>query len=164
MAKKRGPGRPKGSGKKKKSDKVQHAVSGGFWRQVGAVFLIIFVLIAYLGLLGVGGAFPVGLANLLLWLVGWSAWLFPLLLVWQAAQIFRAENNRISPVTWVATAFFAWFTAGIFQLFLKNPNELAAMLEPLGGQGGGLLGWVLDAKIFAGMFDAPVLGIILAVL
>jgi DNA segregation ATPase FtsK/SpoIIIE and related proteins len=164
MAKKKGPGRPKGSSKKKKDEKVKHEVSGGFWRQVFAVFLVIFVLITYLGLLDIGGAFPVGLAGVLLWLIGWAAWIFPLLLVWQSIQIFRAEDNRISPVTWVATMLFAWFTSGIFQLFLRNPNELAAISEPLGGQGGGLLGWVLDAKIFAGMFDAPVLGLILSVL
>jgi S-DNA-T family DNA segregation ATPase FtsK/SpoIIIE len=164
MAKKRGPGRPKGSSKKKTTDKVKHVVPGGFWRQVGAVFLIVFVLIAYLGLFGIGGVFPVGLANVLLWLIGWSAWLFPLLLIWQSIQIFRTENNRVSPVTWFAIALFSWFAAGIFQLLLKNPNELAATIEPLGGQGGGLLGWVLDAKIFAGMFDPPVLSLILIVL
>ena len=164
MAKKRGPGRPKGSSKKKKEEKPKHVVSNGFWRQVGAVFLIIFALIAYLGLLGIGGVFPVGLAGILLYLIGWSAWLLPLLLVWQAFQIFKAENNRISPVTWVATILLTWFTSGIFQLFLKNPMEPSATLEPIGGQGGGILGWALDAKIFAGLFDAPVLGLILVIL
>lgn len=165
MAKKRGPGRPKGSGKKKKKEEnPKHVVSSGFWRQVGAVFLIIFVLITYLGLIGVGGIFPVTFANILLWLIGWAAWLLPLLLLWQAIQIFKAENNRISPVTWVATVLFTWFSSGIFQLFLTNPNELSATLEPIGGEGGGLLGWVLDAKVFAGLFDAPVLGLILFIL
>jgi S-DNA-T family DNA segregation ATPase FtsK/SpoIIIE len=139
-------------------------VPGGFWRQVAAVFLVVFALIAYLGLLGIGGVFPVGLANGLLWLIGWAAWLLPLLLIWQAIQIFRNEDNRVSPVTWFAVALFAWFTSGLFQLLLKNPNEMAASLETLGGQGGGLLGWALDAKIFGGMFDAPVLGLILFVL
>jgi S-DNA-T family DNA segregation ATPase FtsK/SpoIIIE len=164
MAKKRGPGRPKGSGKKKQAEKTKHVVPGGFWRQVGAVFLVVFGLIAYLGLLGIGGVFPVGLANAMLWLIGWAAWLLPLLLVWQAVQIFRTEDNRVSPITWFAIALFAWFTAGLFQLLLKNPNEMIASIEPLGGQGGGLLGWALDAKIFGGMFDAPVLGLILFVL
>jgi S-DNA-T family DNA segregation ATPase FtsK/SpoIIIE len=164
MAKKRGPGRPKGSGKKKVIEKPRHVVPSGFWRQVGAVFLIVFVLITYLGLFGIGGVFPVGLANLLLWLIGWSAWIVPLLLIWKAVQIFRSQDNRVSPVTWLAAVLFAWFTSGIFQLLLKNPSELSATIEPLGGQGGGLLGWVLDAKIFAGLFDAPVLGLILFVL
>ena len=164
MAKKRGPGRPKGTNKKKKDEKPKHVVSNGFWRQVMAVFLLIFVLIAYLGLIGIGGIFPVGLANMLLWLIGWSAWILPLLLIWQAVQIFKAENNQISPVTWFATILFTWFSAGIFQLFLNNPNELSISTDPLGGEGGGLLGWVLDAKIFGGMFDAPVLGLILLIL
>ncbi|MDR3125766.1 MAG: DNA translocase FtsK [Candidatus Nomurabacteria bacterium] len=164
MTKKRGPGRPKGSGKKKSAQKAKHAVPVGFWRQVGAVFLVVFVLVVYLGLLGLGGVFPVGLAGALLWLIGWAAWVLPLLLVWQAVAIFQTEDNRVPLVTWFAVALFAWFTAGLFQLLLTNPNQLLASVEPLGGQGGGLLGWALDAKIFAGMFDAPVLGLILFVL
>ncbi|MDR1197073.1 MAG: DNA translocase FtsK [Candidatus Nomurabacteria bacterium] len=164
MAKKRGPGRPKGSGKKKKDERTQHTVPSGFWRQVGAVFLIIFGLIALLGLLGVGGAFPVGLADALLVVMGWAAFVLPLIFIWQAVQIFRAENNRVSPVTWFATVFFLWFVAGIFQLFLADPNVLAVWTSPLGGEGGGFLGWLIDAKIFAGMFDVPVMALILSVL
>jgi len=163
MARKRGPGRPKGSGKKKKETK-QHVLPGGFWRQVGAVFLVIFGIIAFLGLLDIGGSFPVGLAGALLWLIGWAAFVMPFLFLWQAVQIFRAEENRISPVTWFATAFFLWFSAGIAQLFLDDPTRLQVSTEPLTGQGGGFLGWLIDAQIFAGAFDTPVMAFILVVL
>lgn len=165
MAKKRGPGRPKGSGKKKNKKEVnQHTLPNGFWRQVGAVFLIIFAILSFLGLLGLGGAFPVGLAGVLLWIIGWAAWILPFLFIWQAVQIFRAEENRVSPLTWVATIFFLWFCSGLTQLMLPNPNKLEVSTEPLIGQGGGFMGWLIDAQIFAGAFDTPVMALILVVL
>lgn len=164
MAKKRGPGRPKGSGKKKQKEVKQHVLPSGFWRQVGAVFLIIFGIVAFLGLLGVGGAFPIGLAGALLWLIGWAAWILPFLFVWQAVQIFLAEDNRVSPVTWFATAFFLWFSSGLAQLMLSESTNLSVSTDPLTGEGGGFLGWLIDAQIFAGAFDAPVMALILVIL
>ncbi len=133
-AKKRGPGRPP---KNAKAAKIQHSVPHGFWRQVGAIFLILIALILTLGLFNIGGALPIGFAESVRWLVGWAAFVIPLIFLWHAVQIFRREDNRLPGIIWFATILFIIIFAGIFQLFLAEPT---AQYESFAGNGGGMLG------------------------
>ena len=156
--KKRGPGRPP----KKKNRKSQHTVPNGFWGQVGAVLLIVFALILMLGLFGIGGVFPTGLAGTISWLIGWAAFVLPILFVWQAIQIFRSESNQLSFAVWVATIIFITLIAGIFQLLLDDFTKLAVITEPLSGTGGGFLGWLVTVKVFGGALEPGVMALILS--
>jgi len=132
--KKRGPGRPP---KNSKSSKTQHSVPHGFWRQVGAIFIVVFALIVGIGLFEVGGPFPVGLAGAVRWLIGWTAFVVPFILLWQAVQIFRREDNRLPGAIWFATVLLLICCAGLFQLMLENPASTAVAFE---GNGGGVFG------------------------
>ena len=158
--KKRGPGRPP---KKKTTDKVQHSVQTGFWRQVGAVFLIVIAILIAIGLFGVGGVFPVGFAGVMKWLVGWAAFIMPILFFWQAIQIFRAEDNKLSNVVWFVTIVFLSLSAGLFQLLLGDPTTQGMMNEPLGGEGGGAIGWLICVVLLQWL-SVGVTALILAVL
>ena len=140
--KKRGPGRPPKK-KSSKKGKAEHSVPTGFWRQVGAVFLIVIAVLLAVGLFGVGGSLPVSLAGVVKWLIGWAAFVVPVLFLWQSIQIFRAENNKLSNAVWVVTIIFLCLTAGLFQLLLDNPQAQAMVSEPLGGEGGGAIGWLV---------------------
>ncbi len=151
-AKKRGPGRPP---KNAKSAKAKHSVPNGFWPQVGAIVLIVVALIIGLGLFLIGGVFPVKLAQAIRWLIGWTAFILPFVLVWQAVQIFRREGDKV----WVA-AILCLLLAGLFQLLLDNPQSQA---ESLAGNGGGIFGWMIASGCLQ-FLNAPVAALILVAL
>lgn len=156
-AKKRGPGRPP---KNSKAKTPSHSVPHGFWAQVGAIFMIILALIISLGLFGVGGALPTLLAEGIRWLIGWTAFVLPFILLWQAIQIFRRDDSHLPGVIWVATIFFLLFFAGLFQLMLENPLSQA---ESFAGDGGGIFGWMI-ARGFLQILNVPVSALVLVVL
>ncbi len=135
----RGPGRPPKNAKK--IAKPTHSVPGGFWPQVGAILMIVFALLLVLGLFQVGGAFPIGVAGATRWLVGWTAFVVPILFVWQAIQIFRSPDNRVPGIMWFCTILFLMFFAGLFQLMLTDPNMRNEI------DGGGAIGWLVDAAM-----------------
>jgi S-DNA-T family DNA segregation ATPase FtsK/SpoIIIE len=155
--KKRGPGRPPKSAKASKSS---HSVPHGFWRQVGAIFLILIALVIGLGLFDIGGIFPVGLSGAVRWIVGYTAYAVPFILLWQAIQIFRREDNRLPGVIWFATILFIVCVAGLCQLTLSDPLDQAAAFA---GKGGGVFGLGL-AEMLLQILNVPVSAVILVVL
>ena len=152
-AKKRGPGRPPKSAAKRRDE---HTVPHGFWAQVGAILLIIIAIVLFIGLFGVGGAAPTGLATGVRWLIGWTAFVLPFVFLFQAIQIFRKEDNQLPSVIWGATILFLWFFAGLFQLMLASP---ASLTEAQLGNGGGTLGWLM-ADGFLQFVNVPVAALI----
>ena len=159
MSKKRGPGRPP---KKKTADnsKLKHSVPHGFWSQVGAILLILFAVIIMSGLFHVGGTLPVGLAESVRWLIGWTAFVIPFVFVWQAIQVFRREENKLPGIIWGATFLFIVAFSGLFQLFLENPS---AQYESLNGNGGGVFGWMVASGLL-NFLNTPITALILCVL
>jgi S-DNA-T family DNA segregation ATPase FtsK/SpoIIIE len=155
--KKRGPGRPP---KSAKSSKAQHSVPHGFWRQVGAIFLIVIALVMAFGLFNVGGVLPVGLAEAVRWIIGWTAYAVPIILLWHAVQIFRREDNRIPSIIWFATVLFLVCFAGLFQLMLVDPTDQAAAFA---GNGGGVFGLGVIEMLLQ-ILNVPVTALILIVL
>ena len=158
MSKKRGPGRPP---KKKIADnKLKHSVPHGFWSQVGAILLIMFAAIIMCGLFDFGGRFPIRLAELIRWLIGWTAFIIPFVFLWQAVQVFRREENKLPGAIWGATLLFIIAFSGLFQLFLENP---AVQYESLNGNGGGMFGWMVISGLL-NFLNAPITALILCVL
>ncbi|MCL2280784.1 DNA translocase FtsK [Candidatus Saccharibacteria bacterium] len=155
--KKRGPGRPP---KNSKSTKPQHSVPHGFWRQVGAILLIVIALIMGLGLFKIGGIFPIGLADATRWIIGWATYIVPFVFLWQAIQIFRREDNRLPGIIWFATVLFLVCCAGLFQLMLSNPTNQA---EAFAGSGGGVFGLGV-VEMLLQILNAPMSAVILIVL
>ncbi len=119
---------------------VQHTLPDGFWPQVGAVVLVVLALLLILGMMGSGGAFPVGTYDVTRAIFGWAIFVLPVLFIYRAVQIFRAENNKIPGVVTGGTILFVSLTAGFVQLMSKLPTdyELASA-----GHGGGVLGWLV---------------------
>ncbi|MFZ2560297.1 MAG: DNA translocase FtsK 4TM domain-containing protein [Candidatus Nanoperiomorbaceae bacterium] len=156
MVKKRGPGRPRKS-VAKPTKPAEHQVPHGFWAQIGAIFLILIAVLIMVGLVGAGGALPVNFAKFMRFILGWTAFILPFVFIWQAVQIFRSDENRLSGVVWLATILFAIFFAGLFQLMLATP------LVKSNVDGGGLIGFGLD-NILLQLLNVPVAALILAVL
>ena len=116
MAKKR-----KRSSAKKKvvNTSPKHVLPEGFWSQVGAVLLMVFSLLIILGWFGLGGPVLDWLNMATMATIGYGVYVVPIVFIYVAVEIFRAEENRIPFVMKLATAVeLVWF-AGLFGL-LKN--------------------------------------------
>jgi S-DNA-T family DNA segregation ATPase FtsK/SpoIIIE len=99
----------------------QHALPQGFWAQVGALFLIAFSLILILSWFHIGGPILDWLNTAALNTIGYATYVVPLVFIYVAIEIFRAEDNRLPFVMKLATAVsLVWF-AGLFGL-LKNAD------------------------------------------
>ena len=96
-AKKRGPGRPpKSKNKKPTPTAAVHTVPKHFWSQVGAILLAVITAILVAGLFGMGGELPVKFAEAVRWLVGWTAFVIPVVFAIQIVQVFRMRVYRRS--------------------------------------------------------------------
>ena len=112
------------SKKKQVNTAPQHVLPEGFWAQVGAVLLIVFSLLIILGWFGLGGPVLDWLNATTVATIGYGVYVVPVVFIYVAVEIFRAENNRIPFVMKLATAVeLIWF-AGLFGL-LKNEEGQA---------------------------------------
>ena len=163
--KKRGPGRPPKSKNKKKPvasapARNTHTVPSHFWSQVGAIILAVVTAMLVAGLFGMGGELPVGFANAVRWLVGWTAFVIPVVLAVQIIQVFKQPEDRIPAVIWVTTVIFLALFAGTFQLALPDPTSLELAQA---GNGGGTVGWAV-ADVALGFVNVPIAALIFVTL
>lgn len=160
-AKKRGPGRPpKSKNKKPTPTAAVHTVPKHFWSQVGAILLAVITAILVAGLFGMGGELPVKFAEAVRWLVGWTAFVIPVVFAIQIVQVFRQPDARIPAVIWISTIIFLALFSGTFQLTLSDPTSL---LLAQTGNGGGTIGWaVADAAL--GFVNVPIAALIFVTL
>lgn len=115
--------------KKKKSSRKnksissapEHNLPSGFWKQVGALCLIVISILFVVAWFGAGGPVPQWLHKTALDTIGYAAFVIPFLFVYVAVETFRAENNRLPFVMKLATiSAILWFSA-LFGL-LKNDS------------------------------------------
>lgn len=99
----------------------QHSLPSGFWAQVWALLLIAFSLILIVSWFGAGGPVLNWLNNATLDVIGYAIYVVPLLFIYVAVEIFRAEDNRLPFVMKFATALSLLWFAGLFGL-LKNAD------------------------------------------
>ena len=96
--------RKKSSRAKAKSTAPQHSLPTGFWAQVGAVFLVAISVLFVVAWFGAGGPILEWLHKAAIDTIGYAVYVVPLLFVYVAVEIFRAENNRLPFVMKLATA------------------------------------------------------------
>ena len=117
--------RKKRSVSRKKAAPVapKHHLPEGFWAQVGALLLITFSLLLILGWFGLGGPVLDWLYQAALTTIGYAVYVVPVLFVYVAVEIFRAEENRLPFAMKFATALsLVWF-AGLFGLLQDRNGE-----------------------------------------
>jgi len=99
----------------------QHSLPSGFWAQVGALFLIAISFLFVVAWFNAGGPVLDWLYQTTLDTIGYAVYVAPLLFIYVAVEIFRAENNRLPFVMKLATVTsIVWFAA-LFGL-LKNAD------------------------------------------
>lgn len=105
--------------RKKSVEPAKHMLPVGFWSQVGALILIAFSFLLILGWFNIGGPVLDWLYKSALSVIGYAVYVIPLLFIYVAVEVFRAEENRLPLAMKIATGTsLVWF-AGIFGL-LKN--------------------------------------------
>jgi S-DNA-T family DNA segregation ATPase FtsK/SpoIIIE len=117
----------------------QHSLPDGFWAQVGAVFLIAISILFVVAWFGAGGPILEWLHQAALNTVGYAVYILPLLFVYIAVEIFRADNNRISfVVKFAAFLMVVWF-AGLFGLMKSTEGKTT----------GGFIGDITNSAMLA---------------
>lgn len=137
--------RKKSSRAKAKSTAPQHSLPSGFWAQVGAVFLVAISILFIVAWFGAGGPVLEWLHKTALDTIGYAVFVTPVLFIYVAVEIFRAENNRLPFVMKLATAVLIVWFAGIFGL-MKNGEGKAT---------GGFIGETVNSGMLA-LVDAGV--------
>lgn len=93
----------------------------GFWAQVGALVLIAFSFLLILGWFNIGGPILDWLYDAALSSIGYAVYVVPLLFIYVAVEVFRAEENRLPLAMKIATVTsLVWFS-GLFGL-LENKD------------------------------------------
>jgi DNA segregation ATPase FtsK/SpoIIIE, S-DNA-T family len=146
--------------KAKKIHSAEHALPEGFWQQATAVVLVVFGLLLLLAMFGTGGPMLEWLHGVFKWLVGWTVVALPVIAVYLAIAIFRAENNRLPIVVILATILFVGEVAGFIHLFSLDPGSFD---DARSADGGGVVGYFVDSFLLQ-LFDPRTTGLILAVL
>lgn len=139
----------------KKVQAAQHALPEGFWQQATALVLIVAAILMLLAMIGTGGPLLNSVHQGLQWLLGWSLLILPVVTVYMAVAIFKAENNRLPIIVIIATILFVAEIAGFIQLFSNNPHLIS-------GEGGGFVGYGV-AKAMLSILDSKTAGLVLAV-
>lgn len=139
----------------KKAPTPQHSLPEGFWQQATALVLIVFAILMLLAIIGTGGPLLASLHTALKWLLGWSLYILPVVTVYLAIAIFKAENNRIPVVVILATILFMAEIAGFIQLFTDAPRVSSP-------NGGGFVGYGVASGMLM-LLDSKTSALILAV-
>jgi S-DNA-T family DNA segregation ATPase FtsK/SpoIIIE len=100
-----------------------HKLPAGFWQQVTALVLIAISVLLVVAWFGVGGPVLDWVQATALSLIGFAVYTVPILFVYVAVEIFRAEQNKLPVVMNVATALILVWFAGLFGLMEATPSH-----------------------------------------
>lgn len=103
-----------------KSTAPQHTLPDGFWSQVGALGLIAFSILLILGWFNLGGPVLDWLYQATMSTIGYGVFVVPILFMYVAVEIFRAEDNRLpGPMKFATGLSLIWFS-GLFGLLTNT--------------------------------------------
>ncbi len=138
----------------------RHVLPNGFWGQAVAVLLVACALLLAVASFGAGGPALAWVLTASKVMIGMIAYALPVLLIYIGVELFREEENRISPVLIASSILCIGFIAGFAHLFVTEPRDANLALA---GQGGGLIGYGID-RLLLNLFDANAAGFFLIVL
>ena len=121
---------PRKKSQKSKSKKqfVSYGLPAGFWQQVFAVFLIVLAVLIMFSWFKAGGPVLDSINQGLLKVIGYGTFVFPFLLIYIGLEIFRSENNKVSPLLYVASFAMLTFTSAFFGLAVKRDFSTGGVL------------------------------------
>ncbi len=112
--------------RKPKKTVPEHELPSGFWAQVGAIFMVTFSLLLVVSWFNVGGPALEWINTTSLTVIGYATYVLPLLFVYLAVEIFRAENNRLPWVMRFAAVLEVFWLSGLLGLMKGVAHPKAA--------------------------------------
>jgi S-DNA-T family DNA segregation ATPase FtsK/SpoIIIE len=100
----------------------QHILPAGFWAQTGAVILVALALLLIVSWFGLGGPILKWLQTAALATIGYAVYVLPLIFIYVAIEIFRAENNRLPLAMQLGSLLLIGWFAGLFGL-MSGPAQ-----------------------------------------
>ena len=114
----------------------QHKLPSGFWSQVGAVALIAISLLFVVAWFDAGGPVLSWLYQAALNTIGYAVYVVPLIFIYVAVEVFRAENNLLPFAMKFATVLsIVWFSALFGLLKNKDGNATGGFIGDTVNQG-----------------------------
>lgn len=129
---------------KAKQAAPQHTLPAGFWAQVSAVLLLAFSVLLVVSWFGSGGPILKWLDATMLHIIGYAVYVVPVVAVYVAVAIFRAEDNRLPVALKLAAVLMVLWFAGLFGLLRRGSAAT-----------GGVMGDLLNRAMLA-LVDRPV--------
>lgn len=117
----------------KKQQSIEHSMPPGFWQQVGAVGMIAFAVLLVVAWFNAGGPVLNFLNTAVLAVIGYAAYVLPIVLVYLAIQVFRSETYRAPVVVQISAVLFIVFVAGMSGLM--GGSESAGFMGDVANNG-----------------------------
>ena len=114
----------------KEVTRAEYELPGGFWRQIVAVLMIALALFFVITWFGQGGNILNEVHKFFINLIGAATYFLPILLVFLAVKIFRAENNRVAVPVYIFSALMIVWIAGIAAI-VNNGGQLGGWLNSM---------------------------------
>lgn len=125
--------------KQAKDTKVDSFASSPFWSYSAGVVLIVAAIFIFLGGFGTGGVLPIDLFNGCYWLLGWTAYILPVALVYFAVYKFKTENHRIPLANLTSMILVLIFISSLLFVLLSTNNAHGILTGDYGGKVGSIL-------------------------
>lgn len=138
--------------KKAVSSAPKHMLPAGFWQQVTALMLIVVSILLVVAWFGVGGPVLEWVQQTAIATIGYAVYILPLLFVYVAVEIFRAERYKLPLVMKIATVLLVIWFAGLFGLMKTGAQTH-----------GGFIGETMNGAMLA-LVESPVAALIYIVL
>lgn len=123
-----------------------------FWPLTGAILLVILAFFLLLGGLGTGGKGPVNIFNGAYAVLGWAAYLTPLVLILFAVWKFQNEEHEVPLHRTVSLAAFLTMAAAWLQVGFVTMNNATG--EYAGGHGGAI-GRIIGGVVLEALDKMP---------
>lgn len=133
-----------------------------FWPLAGGILLVLLALFLLLGGFGTGGPLPVALFRGNFWLLGWAAYLVPIVLAYLGVVKFTSEDRQIPLAKFVSIISATLFSATWFHVAFVTKDAAGQYTGGHGGQIGSIVGGVLLSII--DKWPAALLCLVFAVL
>ena len=125
--------------KSKKVESPQHTLPTGFWSQVIAVLLIVFAVLLVISWFGGGGSAFQWILDAGLRTIGYAVYILPVICIYVAVEVFRAEDNKLPSIMKFASILFIVWFSGLFGLMRQEHQ----------GSTGGVIGDMLNSVMLA---------------
>ena len=131
---------------KGKEEKKLGAGPEGFGRQALAFILgAVLAPLLVLAMFGLGGSLPIRLFDMARWLIGYVAYLAPVVLIYAAIRIFRSDGHKLPRTVFWGLILLLMSATGLAHLVISRQESLNAADA---GNGGGMLGHLTDSALF----------------